>query len=346
MKKLLVFCILAILVGRVSAQDIHFSMFNAAPLTLNPALAGAFNADHRIIGNYKSQWRSIANPYTTYALSYDAGLLKRAINGGFLGVGLQLYNDRAADTKMGVFQANVSLAYHLLLNRNNILTAGVQGGFAQRSISASAMQWGNQYDPHSDNGFNSSLSSGETMNFTHFNYGDFAAGVLYTYNSGSTTMSSNNAFKLNLGISMFHLNKPKQQFMDNEAQKLYRRVNIHGYSLIGIRNTSLSLVPSLAVYFQGPSREIMMGSLFRFRLQDASHYTNFIQETALSVGAHYRFSDAIVAEAMFEYKNFMLGVSYDVNVSKLSVASSGMGGLEVALRYITPLRQSDNKSMY
>lgn len=345
MRKILFFCLFAAIIGKAGAQDIHFSMFNNAPLTLNPAMAGAFNADHRIIGNYKSQWRSIANPYTTFALSYDAGLLKRKITGGFLGVGLQLYNDKAGDTKMGVFQANLSVAYHLMMNRRNILTAGVQGGFSQRSISTAAMQWGSQYDPQAENGFNASLP-GETMNFQHFNYGDFAAGVLYTYNNASTNMSSNNAFKMNLGISLFHLNKPKQQFMDNDAQKLYRRVNIHGYSFIGIRNTSLSLVPSAAIYFQGPSKEIMAGTLFRFRFQDASHYTNFVQETALSVGAHYRFADAIIAEAMFEYKNFMLGVSYDVNVSKLSVASSGMGGLEVSLRYITPIRQNDNKSMY
>ena len=81
-------------------------------------------------------------------------------------------------------------------------------------------------------------------------------------------------------------------------------------------------------------------------MNDASKFTNFVSETAISLGCHYRRSDAVVISGQFEWKNFMLGISYDVNVSQLATASKGAGGLEVALRYITPLFNMKNKSQY
>lgn len=346
MKKILFIIALSWLPVLLKAQDVHFSQFNNAPLTLNPALTGAFNADHRIIGNFRSQWGSVAKPYTTFALSYDMGILKGKLNGGFIGIGLQLFNDQAGSNKMGITQANISVSYHLPVNRTNFLTAGIQGGFMQRRIDQANMQWDNQYDPNASGGFNPDLPSGETFTYKSFNNADFSAGLLWSFNSKAATMASNDAVKFNIGVAVSHLNRPRNTFNDKSNNRMYMKSALHANAFFGIRNTNLSIVPSAVWFWQGPSHEIVAGTLFRYRLQDASRYTNFVTETALALGAYYRVGDAIIVDAQFEWKNFMLNISYDVNTSKLATASRSAGGLEVSLRYVTPIFDPKNKSLF
>jgi type IX secretion system PorP/SprF family membrane protein len=344
MKKIIVITAIILTSVFVKAQDVHFSQFNYAPMALNPALTGAFNANHRIITNYRNQWRSVTKPYTTYGISYDMGILKDKLNGGVLGIGIQLYNDQAGDNKMGLTQANVSVAYHLPVNENNYLTAGIQGGFSQRRVDKTTMQWDNQYDPTSPEYFNSTISSGETSTFNSLNYGDFSAGILYTYTSQATNMSSNDAKRVNVGLALYHINRPKQIFMDLISNKLFMKFAFHVNSFIGFKNTNFSMLPSGVWYNQGPSNEIILGSLFRYRLNEASKHTSFVSETALAIGGFYRVGDAVIVSGQFEWKNFMLAVSYDVNVSKLSTVSKSAGGLELSLRFVTPLFDSKKNS--
>ncbi|MEI9809611.1 MAG: type IX secretion system membrane protein PorP/SprF, partial [Bacteroidota bacterium] len=53
--------------------------FFASPLTLNPALTGKFDGVYRVAGNYRNQWPSISNAYTTATVSYDMGIMKNRI---------------------------------------------------------------------------------------------------------------------------------------------------------------------------------------------------------------------------------------------------------------------------
>jgi len=347
MKKTLTIILLGLVAYTGSyAQDVHFSQFYNAPMVTNPALTGAFNAEHRIIANYRGQWGSIDKPYTTYALSYDCGFLKNTISSGFPAIGLQFYADKAGDLKMGIIQINLNLAYHLALNKNHFLTAGIEGGYSQRSLNGTDMRWDSQYDPLAEEGFNANLPSNETSGFKSFGFADFGAGLLWTFNNGSTNMSSNDQIKGNLGVALFHLNRPKKNFTNFEPKSMFIKTTIHANVHFGIPNTNLAIVPSFLCELQGPAREILLGSLFRFRLQEKSKYTNFVSETALSIGVHYRFGDAIIATGMFEWKNYALGISYDVNTSKLSAATKSMGGLEIALRYQTPIFKKSDKSLY
>jgi hypothetical protein len=62
-------------------------------------------------------------------------------------------------------------------------------------------------------------------------------------------------------------------------------------------------------------------------------------ESALSDTEKFLSSYEIIAAIILEhngydYKDFFVGVSYDINFSKLVPASNGRGGLEIAVRYI------------
>ncbi len=61
-----------------------------------------------------------------------------------------------------------------------------------------------------------------------------------------------------------------------------------------------------------------------------------MKESAFYLGGYYRVSDAFIPSVMVEFANYALGLTYDVNVSKLRTATNAKGGIEISLRYSTP----------
>ncbi|NVO03122.1 MAG: PorP/SprF family type IX secretion system membrane protein [Bacteroidetes bacterium] len=327
--------VLLLLIGNfIKAQDIHFSQFYNSPLTLNPANTGVFNGGMRFIANYKDQWGKVTTPFKTYGFSYDAGIFRQKWTKGYMGAGISIFNDKAGDSKMGLTQVNLSISCLRKLNKSNTLTAGIQGGFAQKSVSTSSLTWDNQYNGlyHDPN-----MPNNEQSVSPSFFYQDYSAGILWNYSKSEIYTTANNHFQSNLGVSLLHINKPNQSFL-SQSDRLYQKLVIHGGLSVGIKNTNASIVPSFLTVFQGKSKEISLGTLIKYNLITGSHYTGYIKNAAVYFGGHYRWSDAVVLTAQVEVSDWLLGISYDVNTSKLTTASKGMGGLEISLRYINPLK--------
>ncbi|MFH1319097.1 MAG: PorP/SprF family type IX secretion system membrane protein [Bacteroidota bacterium] len=316
-------------------QDIHFSQFSSSPSTLNPASTGIINGNFRAVCNYKDQWRSFNFPYKTISGSYDMPFYRDLITDGSLGAGISFISDKAGDLDFGTIQVNLSVSANKSLDKNNNLSLGLQGGFAQRSIASDGAKqhWSNQYDPASTEGYDPITPSGETNPMENFSYGDFATGILWNY--------TGNTLKAHAGIALFHLNKPKQSFFSTN-EKLYSKLVIHGGSKIDMKNSNVSFLPRILILTQGPTHEINLGALIKYRLQEKSKYTGEIDEMAVYFGGWYRFSDAFILNAGLDFKNFALGISYDVNVSKLNVATASRGGFEFSLIYIQPFAASRN----
>jgi hypothetical protein len=57
-------------------------------------------------------------------------------------------------------------------------------------------------------------------------------------------------------------------------------------------------------------------------------------ETAVSLGGFYRIKDAFIIAANMDYRNFNVGLSYDINTSKLREATNRRGGFEISIIYI------------
>ena len=93
MKKILFTLIICVaLVSVINAQDPNFSQFFASPLTLNPALTGKFDGVYRFAANYRNQWPTISNAYTTDTASLDMGIMKNRIpDYDQFGVGIMAY---------------------------------------------------------------------------------------------------------------------------------------------------------------------------------------------------------------------------------------------------------------
>jgi len=320
----------------LQAQDIHFSQFWMSPLIQNPANAGG-EENIRAILNYRDQWRSIGTPYKTFNASFDMALSKVENKTGFWAGGVNFFNDRAGESEMGTFQVNLSVAYHIFVGEHSTLGAGLMGGFAQRTINYNNLQWGSQFDGYS---YNSALTPGEPAGTDKISYLDIGGGIVWNYSKGEKYMSGNDQRKATLGLAVYHPNKPDYSFYET-GENLEMKTVLHGDMLIGIPNTSLSILPGVIFYSQGKLHELTAGAMFRYLLKEESNYTDFEKGRAISLGAHFRTKDAFIASMLLEISNFDIGISYDFNISPLETASSGRGGFEIALRYTmkNPLRQ-------
>jgi type IX secretion system PorP/SprF family membrane protein len=337
MKKLLTSIVLiGTLIGCFS-QDLHFSQIYNSPLTLSPALTGLFTGDQRATINFKDQWRSIGKTYRTYAVSYDQGLFKKSMDNAYIGIGGHVFADKAGDLNMGNTRAQLNLSGILEVNRNQMLSGGMYLGYSQYSIDLSNGQWDSQY---AGNGFDPSLSTNE-QHLTQDSWGhmDVGAGIAWYFEESSSTLSSYDAFRFKIGVSANHLNRPRLQYVSSQlsgTERQYMKFIIHANSFVGIKNTDISFSPSGAVSIQGPSLEILVGTMCRVRLREASKYTGYFKEAAWSIGAHYRVGDAIIPSVFFEADNFAIGISYDTTISGLKNTTGAAGGVELSIRFVNP----------
>jgi type IX secretion system PorP/SprF family membrane protein len=314
----------------IAAQDIHFSHMEFSPLTLNPALAGA-NSPMQGIVNYRSQWSSVATPYTTMAASFDARFNenKRNKSGIFAG-GINFFNDKAGDMGVKTTIANVNLAYHLILDRTSTLGLGIYTGFGQRSIDPSGGRWASQYDGMS---YNAGYTSGEQFTTPDFTYLDAGTGLVYTYRNGSGYMTQNNQRVFNGGFAVYHVNRPKYSFLNRDDEQLYMRFSAFVNAEIGVTNTRGAFLPGIYYQRQKSAQEILFGTYYKYILHEGSRHTGFTRPMAGYIGLFGRFKDAMVAKFMFEWDQFSAGFGYDINISSLTEVSNARGGFELFLRF-------------
>ena len=312
------------------AQDIHFAQINETPLLLNPASAET-GYDMRAILNYRDQWRSVTTPYKTFAASYEMKLKKKLGNSGHLGIGFFAFNDKAGTSSMSSTQFMLALSGIIDLNEKNSLSGGLAGGYSQRSVRTSLLRWDSQYN----GSYDPSAATYENFADQSFGYADFNAGLQWNYGQGERYITANDEFKANAGFSVNHLTQPQLKYYGT-GEKLYTRYTFHGGFIFGIKNTNVAIAPSFIYHRQGVQNEVLAGSMFKFKMAEDSKYTGFKRGASISFGTYYRFKDALVLISQFELGQYSLCFSYDVNTSGLTQASSGRGGFEVSLRFVSP----------
>jgi len=319
-------------------QDFFFSQPNEAPLLLNPANAGA-QYDMRATANYRLQWRSVTAPFRTIAGGFDYRFLANG-KGSSLGTGLSITNDMAGDGRLSTTQITLCLAGKVILSKNQSLSAGLSGGFVQRKINVNDLTWGNQY-----NGlvYDPNRPSRENFSNESFFNGDFGTGIQWSYGKGQRTLSSNDQFGSQTGISVSHVNSPRTGFY-RVADKRLLRYLFHFAGSYGIENTNMQLSPLFIYQMQGPSKMFYVGTFIKYKLQESSKYTDYLLSRTISLDGFLRGSDAVVIAAQTELGQFAFGISYDINISSLANVSYGRGGFEISLRYL-PVRSSSSSRL-
>ena len=315
------------------AQDFQFSQFYASPLTLNPALTGAFSGKYRVGLVYRDQWTKITPvPYKTISsgidLRFELDQKRKAKD--VISVGMVFASDKTDVFNFNSNQIMVSGAFTKALSNDNtqFLTLGIQGAVAQRNLSFDNLDFPNEFN--GTNNFN--LPSYEKFPFNNFAYGDLATGLNYA-------ISPKRGTSYTVGLAMHHILQPNISFFEEEkcgTSVLRRKYTAHINAQIptGLR-TQIS--PRLLFQTQGKHSALSLGTNFRIQFSD------YDGSKALHVGTWARAVrnvpnkigfDSAVAMMGFEFYNFLLGFSYDLNLKAVSNYNRTQSAFEVTLGYL------------
>ncbi|MBL4669572.1 MAG: PorP/SprF family type IX secretion system membrane protein [Flavobacteriales bacterium] len=325
MKRILLYISLSFLFSlfsRISfGQDIHFSQFYNSPLNLNPALIGGFNGEFRFVGNQRTQWSSVTTPYSTFGLSADA----KNIYNTPIGVGLSVYQDKAGDSEFSTLQVGIGVAYTLTLKDSlQTITVSGQPTFTQRSINYDKLQFDNQYN---GNFYDANLNNGENFNNDGRTYFNLHGGIAWNYKIAQRK-------ELTAGLAMHNILKPQQTFF-NENIQLHQRYTLHIGGLFAV-SEKVDILPNINFQTQNKFKELIFGGQGKYHLNNGNY-------KALYAGVWYRNSDAAYFNVGLDYADFHFGVSYDLNLSSLKVASRNRGGFEFSIIYIIQRYRPDIK---
>jgi type IX secretion system PorP/SprF family membrane protein len=320
MRKIICTLLIVASVASARAQDANFSQFFVSPLTLNPALTGKFDGVFRVAGNYRNQWPSINNAFTTYTASVDASILKDRIpEFDQLGVGVMAFKDQSGNGVLQNTYLALSTAYHKALDENGYhqLGLGFQGTYVSKRLDVTKVKFEDQLTSNGFTGVTGEIFTQDQVNVSYF---DMNLGVLYN----GTTDGTNNFY---LGASMYHVNRPKESFKGGNYL-LEPRLTFQGGGMIPVgqyNGIHFSAIHSR----QANAVNTVIGGAYMLSLnQDELNPTN------LYIGSWMRFGDAVIPYVGLEFGEFRLGATYDVNVSSLKPASNMHGGAEFSLIYI------------
>jgi type IX secretion system PorP/SprF family membrane protein len=297
------------------AQDLHFSQFMNSPLLTNPANTGFIpDADYRIGTNYRSQWTSVPVPYKTASVWGDAQILRNKIENGWVGLGAVFLNDAAGRGNLRSNKVYGSVAYHQMIGLSTLISAGFNAGYARKNIDVTKFTFDNQWNGKF---FDAKAPNGEALlNNANTDYFDLQVGMNYAY-------FPTEQMYFNAGVSVHHINKPKETFFTGSNNQVPRRY-------IGFLNGSFKVNDDWIInpnaYFstQAKANETVFGANAAYNLVgDGSKI--------LFGGLYYRWGDAAIAMIGFEVKDIRFTFTYDATVSGLSRYNGGNGAWEFSL---------------
>ena len=317
-------------------NEIHFTQFEMAPIQLNPALSGDFKGTYRIGGIYRDQWFSVVdNSFKTADLFVDVNVIRGLRKQDWLSVGLGYAVIDQAGTAGSTEQSrggmknsffNMGAAYHLAnKKRTNIFTFGVQRSSVNTTLNpllptdARAGLGASPTSADIDN-FNSGtmgggMAGGGQAMEPESSFSDWQFGVVFNRRGKGTD------FKV--GLSLSRLFNPRFT-IGNANEDIQPLIKTFAEYKMPIGKSGMWIKPSLLYMQQGPANEIVVQGRLGQPMND---------NLSINGGLGLRMGDAVQVLLGADYKQYKFGVSYDVNISGLTAASSTIGGFELAMIY-------------
>ncbi len=300
------------------AQDVHFSQRLVGDRQINPSFTNRFDGNFQVVTAYRQQWQSIGVPFTTGNLFFTKKFTT-AIPVLEWFAGIAYANDQSGDAKlmMNQFQLNAGASYQYLQHK---FTFAVQNAWAAKSFNQNGLSFPSQYDRNTG-GFNENLSSGEAFAGENTSYYDLNIGATWETELGHD-------WNLTTGISLNHVLEPKESFFDQSNQK---NRGVGGQFLAEKPlNEKLSIHPYLSYYWVRGASEMLVGSAVSMPVAGFKKINEVNPFLYLRTGIN-RTTDAFVIGSRASFGKFDFGLSYDVNISDLELASNYQGGFELSL---------------
>jgi type IX secretion system PorP/SprF family membrane protein len=285
---------------KIYAQDAQFSQFYANPLYLNPAMAGS-KICPRIALNTRLQWTAISGNYRTYAASFDMHV--NALQGG---IGIRLMHDEAGQSTINSNNLALMYSYHIKLSSKLSLRLGAEIGFMQRSLNTRNLNFGDQID--------------DRYGFVYVTKEVFDNADKIMFDAGAGALLYSDIFYA--GVAFHHITEPNEGFLGNSKLPFKFTAQAGATIPIGRRRK-----------YAG---EAFISPNILFQLQQSFYQLNvgiYAGKGPFVGGLWYRSNDSFIALVGFQKGIFKVGYSYDITISKLTMATAGSHELSLGFQF-------------
>lgn len=164
-------------------------------------------------------------------------------------------------------------------------------------------------------GFNTSLPTGEAALSNTKPYFSLSAGLTYTARSEKSNFDA--------GVAAFHLNSPKQTFLEDEKQILAIRKVAHANFETLLKN-QIVLNANAIYQYQSNASYFSVGAALGYFLGNNA-------QSLVMAGLWYWSDNALLPYVGLAYKDLQFGVTYDITTSKLNQATRKPNSWEVSM---------------
>ncbi len=261
---------------------------------------------------FRNQWQTVSKGYNTFLASLEFQPYLSAKGDKGLGLGICFVNDIAGELAYGEKDFSFSAAYFFAVNRG-------KNAFVSLGANINRKNWG--YDLSKAN-FNRTGAYDDNITFDELHTWDFSLGTSFQYNITEKK-------QLNIGFAVFNINESSLGYFETSDKnaKINRRYYVNASYLTDVSDL-FSVRPQILYNNQYKYNELVYGTDFVFDLTDGI-FTKHI----FSVGLFARNTEALIIAPKYRYNNFLAGISYDVNISRLSKVSYTYGAIEFWVSY-------------
>src|SRR5690554_3682555 len=319
MKRYIISQLFLLLSVTLMGQDVQYSQFYATPLHINPGFTGS-TVEHRLVMNYRNQWPSIPKAFQSYHASYEYNASE--INSGF---GLVFNREEAGSFGLRTNEVALAYAYHFRINQNLYLQPGLKFGYAFRGIDYDKLVFNDQLESGS-----SITADEDAFAREDISYPDISTGILlYGENYWA-------------GIAINHLNRPDQTLLGDgrSVSELPMKYSVQlGYTFdlsgsVRSRFGDKSLQAVLHYKAQGKYDQLDMGGYYNHApCMFGFWYRGIPRIKKYKKGYHNH--DAIIAMVGYSIpdRNFNVGYSYDITISRLAAGTGGAHEISVTYEF-------------
>jgi hypothetical protein len=204
----------------------------------------------------------------------------------------------------------------VVIERDTYLSVAFMGGPVFSQFDPSSLIFGDQYQNGS---YNPSNPTSQLIKVSGYSYWDLSTGVSF-----SSELNNHGKFYVGGALSHFAQLAIKSTIGDDKTF-LPRKWTLNIGSNTPVADQAKII--AFADYFaQNGSRQFLGGLLYGM---DVVEYYDEAEPVTFYVGSFLRAGDALIPVVKMDFNHMSLGVSYDINISKLRVVSDLQGELEL-----------------
>lgn len=307
--------------GNIFSQNVVFSLYDNAPVYLNPAKTGDFTGNWRVASSYRSQGYGLSDPYVSSIITYEHHFYYYS---QVLNVGLGYINDNSASLSFPLNEFGLSVAQDVRVGSHSFFRIGIQLCFDNRQFVLSDQSFPEQYD-RSLGHYNSLLPLSESFSSKSSSYMKVNAGVSY---------SLNNSYHLNIGVAGRQLNRPTESFFEQDYRLGIQWIaHVSASKNIG---SSYFLKPSLLYSYQLKNQIFMLSCGGGVYLPKNDYLLQSVNAgVVLRNGLDGQVQDFGVNLGV-TVNNWIFMVNHDFNISSKKMNLAPSSAIELSLIYIRP----------